>query len=365
MRERAKAEADDTAVGDVLPAHRFDEAALAAYLRDRLEGAADGLTVRQFQGGQSNPTFLLTVGGGHRYVLRKKPPGTLLPKAHQVEREYRIMDALRDTPVPVPRMRLLCEDPAIIGTAFYVMDYVDGRIIADPAAPGLTPEERRQSREAMIDTLAALHAVDWRALGLENFGRPANYVARQVDRWSRQYAASRTGTESPAMDRLMAWLPRHIPPHDETAIAHGDFRPGNLMLHPQRPEVVAVLDWELSTLGHPLADLAYFCLPYHLPAGIYGVRGLQGLDLEALGIPSEEDILATYCARTGRPSIPHWSFFLAFSLFRLAAILQGVAARAAQGNASSADAAEVGGRAGLLADVGRAIAEGPDRDFRP
>ncbi|MEX2629699.1 MAG: phosphotransferase [Tistlia sp.] len=351
-------QAPETRTCPVLPAHRFDEAALARWLGGRLPGAAEGFALRQFQGGQSNPTFLLTCRGGQRYVLRKKPPGELLPKAHQVEREYRVMAALAPTPVPVPGMRLLCEDPGPIGTAFYVMDYVEGRIAADPAAPDLSPEQRRPSRLAMVETLARLHAVDWRAVGLAGFGRPEGYVERQVSRWSRQYEASRQGGGLPDMDRLAAWLSARVPAEQETAIAHGDYRVGNLVLHAEEPRIVAVLDWELATLGHPVADLAYFCMPYHLPAGVPGVRGLQGLDLAALGIPGEEEILAAYCEHSGRPALPHWRFFLAFSLFRLAAILQGVAARAALGNASNADAREVGSRAGLLAAAGRRIAEG-------
>ena len=350
---------DDGLLGAILPAHRFDETSLAVYLRSRLPGVERGLEVQQFRGGQSNPTFLLTAGAGQRYVLRKKPPGKLLPKAHQVEREHRVMAALYGTAVPVPRMHLLCEETEVIGTPFYVMDFVPGRILADPAAPGLTPAERRQSRMAMVDVLASLHAVDWRDIGLADFGRSENYLARQVARWSQQYAASRTDAEIPAMDWLTAWLADNLPvAQQEVAVVHGDYRPGNLVLHTNRPDVVAVLDWELSTLGHPLADLAYFCLPYHLPAGLPGLRGLRGHDLEELGLPSEKEVLAVYAERSGRGTIGDWAFFLAFSLFRLAAILQGVAARAAQGNASSADAQEVGGRAGLLAEVGQSIAQG-------
>ncbi|WP_119166758.1 phosphotransferase [Algihabitans albus] len=350
---------EDSLQESILPAHRFDETALRAYLHGRLDGIEQGLELRQFRGGQSNPTFLLTTGGGQRYVLRKKPPGKLLPKAHQVEREYRVMAALRHTSVPVPRMHLLCEEADVIGTAFYIMDFVAGRILADPAAPGMTPTERRKSRLAMVDVLASLHAVDWRDLGLADFGRSENYLARQVARWSQQYAASRTGAVIPAMDWLTAWLADNSPlERQEVAVVHGDYRPGNLVLHPDRPELIAILDWELSTLGHPLADLAYFCLPYHLPAGQPGLRGLRGHDLKALNLPSEAEVLATYADRSGRAEIGDWGFFLAFSLFRLAAILQGVAARAAQGNASSADAKEVGGRAGLLAEVGQSIAQG-------
>lgn len=340
---------------DVLPGHRFDEGALRAYLRPHLAGIGDGFRVRQFQGGQSNPTFLIEAGA-HRYVLRKKPSGKLLPSAHQVEREYRVMTALRESDVPVPRTRLLCEDPEVMGTAFYIMDHVPGRIIGEPELPEMTATERGAVYQAMAATLARLHRVDWRAAGLEDYGRPRDYVARQIRRWTQQYEASRTES-LPAMERLVAWLPEHIPEADETAIAHGDFRIGNLILHPERPAVVAVLDWELSTLGHPLADLAYCCMPYHLPAGKSGVRGLAGLDLVALGIPSEACFLESYRAHSGRDSIPQWRFFLAFSLFRLAAILQGVQARALQGNAANTDALEVGRRAGLLAEAGWRLAE--------
>jgi aminoglycoside phosphotransferase (APT) family kinase protein len=342
-------------VVEVLAAHRFDEGALADYLRPKLEGIAQGLTVRQFQGGQSNPTFLLEAGG-QRYVLRKKPPGKLLPSAHQVEREYKVLAALKDTDVPVPPVHLLCEDASVIGTAFYVMDYVPGRLYSQPTLAEAPRQERAAIYEAMADTLARLHRVDWQAVGLADFGRPSGYVARQIKRWSGQYEASRTG-EMPAMEKLMAWLPEHIPAEDETAIAHGDFRPGNLLLHPERPEVVAVLDWELATLGHPLADLAYCCMPYHLPAGVAGVKGLVGLDLAAEGLPPESRFLAAYRERVGRQRIEHWNFFLAFSLFRLAAILQGVYHRALQGNASNADALEVGQRAGILAEAGWRLAQ--------
>lgn len=339
---------------DVLPAHRFDEAALKAYLQSRLPDVAT-LQIRQFQGGQSNPTYLLDTGQ-HRYVLRKKPPGKLLPSAHQVEREYRVISALADTDVPVPRARLLCEDSEVIGTPFYVMDYVEGRVCPYPELTEVARDQRRPVYMAMADTLARLHSVDWQAVGLADFGKPENYVARQIKRWSGQYEASRT-EHLEAMDNLIAWLPENIPGAEETTIAHGDFRLGNLLLHPERPEVVAVLDWELSTLGHPLADLAYCCMPYHLPTGIEGIRGLVGQDLEELGIPDEAEFLQAYCQRTGRSGIPRWNFYLAFSLFRIAAILQGVYARALQGNASSGNALEVGRRAGLLADVGWKLAQ--------
>lgn len=236
------------------------------------------------------------------------------------------------------------------------MDYVEGRVYAEPKLSAVAREERAPIYEAMIDTLARLHRVDWQAVGLGDFGKPDNYVARQLKRWTAQYQASKTGELEP-MERLIEWLPANMPEEDETTIAHGDFRLGNLMLHPSRPEVVAVLDWELSTLGHPLADLAYCCLPYHTPAEGEGLKGLVGVDLAEQGLPSEQEIVAAYCRRTGRDGIPDWNFFLAFSLFRLAAIVQGVYARALAGNASNADALEVGKRAGLLADIGWQIAQ--------
>lgn len=340
---------------DVLPAHRFDEAGLRDYLRPHLDGVAESFNVKQFQGGQSNPTFLIQAGK-QRYVLRKKPPGKLLPSAHQVEREYRVIEALQKTDVPVPITRLLCEDDSIIGTAFYIMDFVEGRVLEHPALPNAAKEERWAIYEAMADTLAKLHRVDWQAVGLEGYGRPDQYVQRQIKRWSQQYEASKTG-DLPSMERLMQWLPENAPEEDETTIAHGDFRLGNLMLHPSRPEVIAVLDWELSTLGHPLADLGYCCMPYHLPGDMPGIRGVTGLDLQAENIPDEQTFLRIYSERVGRDSVPDWYFFLAFSLFRIAAILQGVYARALQGNASNADALKVGERAGVLADIGWRLAQ--------
>jgi aminoglycoside phosphotransferase (APT) family kinase protein len=340
---------------DVLPAHRFDEERLLAWLQAELPEVGERLDVRQFQGGQSNPTFLLVTDGG-QYVLRKKPPGKTLPSAHMVEREYRVMKALADhTGVPVPMVRVLCEDSAIIGTPFYVMDFLDGRILSHSALPELGREDRLLAHQSAIDTLAALHSVDVNTIGLGDYGRPEGYVARQVTRWSKQYLASKTD-ELPAMDKLMAWLPANIPAADETAIAHGDYRFGNLMLAPDKPEVIGILDWELSTLGHPLADLAYFCLPYYLPSDMEGMRGLQGEDLEALGIPDEQSTIARYCTQTGRDGIEDWHVFLAFSLFRLAAILQGVYKRALDGNAANANALNVGKRASLLADIGWQIA---------
>jgi aminoglycoside phosphotransferase (APT) family kinase protein len=344
----------------VREAHRFDEARLAEYLHRNLPGCAGAIAIRQFQGGQSNPTFLVEAngieGGGRRWVLRKKPPGKLLPSAHMVEREYRIIRALADTGVPVPPARLLCEDASIIGTPFYVMDFVQGRVFTDPKLPDLSPADRSAVYIAMAETLAKLHSVDWRAAGLADYGRPENYVPRQIARWSKQYEASKTG-EIPAMDKLIEWLPAHIPPRDEATIAHGDYRLGNLIFHPTEPRVVAVLDWELSTLGHPLSDLAYNCMLYRLPADLPTVRGFGDADLKALGIPDERTYVATYAKHTGRDPGADWAFFLAFSLFRYAAIVQGVYARALQGNASSASAEQLGRAAPRLAEIGWQLAE--------
>lgn len=340
---------------DVLPAHKFDEAKLLSWLQTEIPGFGDRLDVKQFQGGQSNPTFLLDTDSG-RYVLRKKPPGKTLPSAHMVEREYKVMRALSEhTDVPVPKVRVLCEDNDIIGTPFYAMDYMEGRIVSHSALRALDRSERLPAHHSAIDTLAALHSVDVNTVGLGDYGRPEGYVARQVSRWTKQYLASKTD-DMPAMDKLIEWLPENLPSTDECAIAHGDYRFGNLMLAPDRPEVIAILDWELSTLGHPLADLAYYCLPYYLPSDMEGMRGLQGEDLEALGIPTEQETITRYCTKTGRDGIDDWHVYLAFSLFRLAAILQGVYKRALDGNAANANALDVGKRASLLAQVGWRIA---------
>jgi aminoglycoside phosphotransferase (APT) family kinase protein len=323
----------------VLANHRFDEARLVAYLRERLPDFPEDCTVRQFQGGQSNPTFHLSTSRGS-YVLRKQPPGTLLPSAHAVDREFLIMQALAGSAVPVPRMYLLCQDPAVIGQMFYLMEWVDGRVFADAALPGLEPAERAQLYEAMNETLAKLHRVDFAAAGLSGFGRPERFVARQIARWSRQYGS--TGlTDSPEMERLMVWLPAQDPGPEEVAINHGDYRIGNLLFDPAAPRVVAVLDWELSTLGHPIADLAYNCLVYY---GLTVEGGRFDADaLAASGVPSERDYVAAYCRRVGRSSIPEWRFFLVFALFRAASIMAGVYRRARSGNAADAHALEVSG----------------------
>ncbi len=336
---------------EVREAHRFEVAALERYLAERIEGLAGPVTIRQFEGGQSNPTYYVAAAG-REYVLRRKPPGRLLPSAHLVEREHRILSALEGSGVPVPRTRLLCEDPGVIGTVFYVMDYVPGRVFRDPRLPGLTPRDREAIYEHMVDILARLHRLDWQALGLADFGRPGNYFARQIHRWTEQYRASETET-IPSMDRLIAWLPEHIPADDRTTVVHGDFRLENMVVHPIEPRIVAVLDWELSTLGHPLADLAYNCLPYHLGGAVF--PGLADEDLAALGIPSEDRSLDAYCRRVGRSGIPDWPFYLAFAMFRLAAILQGIMGRVRDGTAADRRAREHGVLARPLADAAWAL----------
>jgi aminoglycoside phosphotransferase (APT) family kinase protein len=330
----------------VRDAHRFDERALEDYLAAHVAGFRGPMRVSQFDSGQSNPTFHLAAESG-AYVLRKKPPGRLLPSAHMVEREHRVMTALAGTGVPVPPVLHLCTDEHVIGTPFFVMAYVPGRIFRHPSLPELTPADRRRVYEAMIDVLAQLHTVDYAAVGLADYGRPGNYYARQITRWSEQYVAAKTD-DMPAMDRLMSWLPAHIPPGEETSLVHGDYRLENLIFHPTDPHIVAVVDWELSTLGHPLGDLAYNCLSYHLDPALLGVAPTTQ-DTE--GRPSEAEQIDRYCRLTGRDGIPHWNFYVAFSLFRLASILQGVYARGLQGNASSAQALQRGAHAHAIADA--------------
>ena len=333
------------APGPVRAAHRFDEAALEPYLKTNVAGFEGPLGVQQFGGGQSNPTFLLTAGR-RRYVLRKKPPGQLLKSAHQVDREYRIMKALATTDVPVPKMHVLCEDESVIGTSFYVMDFLEGRIFRDPQLPDLAPAERAAIYDSMNDVLARLHNVDFAKIGLGDFGKPGNYFERQIARWITQYRAAQT-TDIPEMERLIEWMPSNVPKDDSVSIAHGDYRLENTIFHPAEPRMIAVLDWELSTIGHPLADLAYNCMGYHVMNPRQG--GLVDLDYAALGIPSENDYVAKYCARTGRARIENWSFYLAFALFRLASISQGVYKRGLDGNASSETAAQFGNSCQFLA----------------
>jgi aminoglycoside phosphotransferase (APT) family kinase protein len=325
--------------------------ALQAYLKEHLPGFSGTLTAEKFPGGQSNPTFLLS-DGNSQWVLRRKPPGELLASAHAVDREYRVLSALADTDVPVARTWLLCEDESVIGSMFYVMEYLDGRVFWDPKLPEIdSPQERAAMYDEMNRVLAALHSVDPTALGLADFGRPGSYFERQVSRWTKQYRASET-ERSEAMETLIAWLPANMPDDDgQVSLVHGDYRLDNLMFHASEPRIIGVLDWELSTLGHPLADLSYQVMAWQLPDND-GVRGLMGVDRGALGLPTDEAYVARYCERTGRESISHWNFYLAFCFFRLAAILQGVKKRALIGTASSAEAEARGALVEPLAQLG-------------
>ena len=338
--------------------HRFDETRLAGYLSGALPELHLPLALLQFQGGQSNPTFLMTDAAGHRYVLRKKPPGAILPSAHAVEREYAAMRALGPTGVPVPAARLLCEDAGVIGTAFYVMDFIDGRVLTDLRLSALPHGERAAYYNAAADGLAALHRVDWRRAGLESFGRPDAYIARQIGRWTKQYLASDPEPNAD-MDALIAWLPAHLPPDEPGVIAHGDYRLGNLIFAQDGPRLLAILDWELATIGHPMADLAYLASFYHLPQSGGPFQGLGGADLAALGLPSEHDLVTRYCAGVGR-AFPagDWPFYLAFSLFRSASIGWGVYDRSRRGNAADARAHLYGDMFRTCASVSWGIAQG-------
>jgi aminoglycoside phosphotransferase (APT) family kinase protein len=340
---------------EVTERHRFDVARLADYLTRHLPGFSGPLEVKQFQGGQSNPTYLLTTPN-RRYVMRSKPgpAAKLLPSAHAIEREFRVMRALAGQGIPVPEVLLLVEDESLIGRAFFVMEHVAGRILWDQSLPGMTPGERAAIYDEMNRVIAALHSVDVEAAGLADYGKAGNYFARQISRWSKQYQASETEPIE-AMNRLIEWLPQHIPPGDETTVVHGDYRLDNLIFHPTEAKIVAILDWELSTLGHPLADFSYHCMSWHIPPGQF--RGIAGLDLAALGIPSESEYIRRYCQRTGRSGIEHWDFYLAYNLFRIAAILQGVYKRALEGIASSNNALEAGKRARGLAELGWQMAQ--------
>jgi aminoglycoside phosphotransferase (APT) family kinase protein len=338
----------------VEPRDRFDGERLVAYLKQHIDNFAGPLEVQQFKGGQSNPTYLLSAGN-KKFVLRRKPPGKLLPSAHAVDREYRIITALRDTGVPVPRSYVLCEDDSVIGTAFYVMEYVDGRVIWDPSMPGASNAERAAVYDELNRVIARLHQVEYAAVGLNDYGKPGNYLERQIARWTKQYRASET-EKIEAMDRLIDWLPENTPASDETAIVHGDYRLDNVIFHRSEPRILAVLDWELSTLGHPLADFSYHCMAWRLSPSEF--RGLVGNDLAGLGIPSEQAYVARYCERTGRREIPNWDFYMAYNMFRLAGILQGIMGRVVDGTAASQHAAEQGKRARPMAEAGWRQVEG-------
>jgi aminoglycoside phosphotransferase (APT) family kinase protein len=317
--------------------YRFDEAALSRWMEANVEGFAGPLTVEQFKGGQSNPTYKL-VTPARAYVLRRKPPGPVLKGAHAVEREAQVLSALGSVGFPVARVYGLCTDESVIGSWFYVMEMVEGRIFWDATFPEVPREERPAYFDAMNATIAQLHSIDHVSVGLADYGKPGNYFARQVGRWSRQYLEDELAGRDPNMDALVEWLPGAIPEGDETSVVHGDFRCDNMIFHPTEPRVIAVLDWELSTLGHPLADFAYHAMMYHMPPNI--VAGLEGADLAALNIPSEADYVASYCRRTGRDAIPSWDFYMAFNFFRLAAIFHGIKGRYLRGTAASANASE-------------------------
>jgi aminoglycoside phosphotransferase (APT) family kinase protein len=334
----------------VPPRQRFDEVALERYLHAHLPGLRGPLSVEQFRGGQSNPTFLLTDANGAHYVLRKKPAGALLPSAHAIDREFRILQALQASAVPVAQPLCLCTDESVIGTMFYLMSYVAGRNFWDPTLPGSTVAERAAIYGEILRVIVALHRLDYGAVGLADYGRPGNYFARQIARWSKQYRASET-ERIEAMEKLLVWLPANIPPGEETALVHGDYRLDNLIFSAREPRLLAVVDWELSTLGHPLADFSYHVMLWRVGEG--EIRGLRGVDLPALGIPTEAEYVDAYCRRAGRAAIEPrvWEFCMAYNLFRIASIRQGIMKRVLEGTAASARARESGERARQAAEL--------------
>ena len=341
----------NTGTREVREQHRFDVERLESYMASHVESFRGPLRVSQFKGGQSNPTYRLEADSGN-YVLRRKPPGKLLASAHAVDREFRVISALYAADFPVPRPCVLCDDDAVIGTMFFIMEFVDGRIFWDLDLPDVSAADRAALYDNVNDTIARLHSFDYAALGLEDYGKPGNYFARQISRWSGQYRASETVSIEP-MDALIDWLPANIPEDDSAAVVHGDFRLDNMIVHPTEPRVVAVLDWELSTIGHPLADFTYHLMAWQMPEVGIGSTGLLGKDLPALGIPDEDAYTARYCERTGRSAgIPHRSFYSAFNFFRLAAILQGIAGRVRDGTAASAHAEQAVKAVAPLADLG-------------
>ena len=328
--------------------NKFDVPRLEKVLEAQIDGFQGPIDLEQFSGGQSNPTFLLKTPK-KKYVLRRKPPGKLLPSAHAVDREYRVMDALAETGVPVAKMHYLCEDETVIGTAFYVMDFVDGRVLWDGMLPELDPKQRADIYDELNRVIAALHSVDYGSVGLESFGRPGNYIERQINRWTKQYRASETEYIE-AMENLIEWLPKNIPQDERTSVVHGDYRLDNVIFHPTEPRILAVLDWELSTLGNPLADFAYHCMYWRLTPGEF--RGISGTDHLESGIPSEEDYVSKYCERVGSNAIDHWDFYIAYNMFRLGGILQGIMGRVKDGTASSPHAVAQGKRARPMAEAG-------------
>lgn len=338
-----------TGIQEVDPRHAFDVPRLAAYLQTQLEEFDGALTVRQFMGGQSNPTYLLS-DGTREWVLRRKPPGKLLSSAHATDREFRILSALGKTDIPVPRVRGYCDDESVVGTEFYLMDRVEGRILVDQTLPDFSPEERRSLYESQVSVLASLHQLDQEALGLGDYGKPGNYFARQIHVWGKQYRSAFEGEDGdcPAMERLLEWLPENIPDDDSTTIVHGDFGLNNVVIHSTEPRVVAILDWELSTLGHPLADLTYHLAGRLSPSGHFSK--MDDAQLKALGIPTQAEYVARYCELAGRPIVEALDFYLAFHLFRTAGIMFGIAGRAKAGTAASAQAEELGRNAVPLAN---------------
>ena len=336
---------------------KVDLGALSDYMHKHVAGFSGDLQIQQFKGGQSNPTFMLTAGS-QRYVLRTKPApaAKLLPSAHAIEREFRVMDALSKAGFPAARQYALCEDEEVIGRAFYIMEFMDGRVLWDQSMPDMSNAERAAHYDEMNRVIAQLHTIDYKAIGLETYGKPGNYFERQIDRWTRQYKASET-EHIPAMDHLIEWLPQHIPAGEQTTIVHGDYRLDNMIFHPTEPRILAVLDWELSTLGHPLADFSYHCMSWHIVPGLF--RGIAGLDLKSLGIPSEEDYLAKYSERTGIAIHKEdFRFYLAYNMFRMAGILQGIMKRYQDGTAASEQALKNGQAARPMAEMGWEFASG-------
>ena len=344
----------NSGTSDVREGMGFDVGALDAWMRENVEGYSGPLTVEQFKGGQSNPTYKLLTPA-RNYVLRRKPPGVLLKSAHAVDREFAVISALGKTGFPVARAYALCTDDSVLGTWFYVMDCVDGRVIWDPTFPGMSSDVRAAHFDAMNDTIARLHMTDYASIGLADYGRPGNYFNRQIGRWSRQYVEDEAAGRDPNMDKLVEWLPANIPPGDETSIVHGDYRCDNMIFSADEPKVRAVLDWELSTLGHPLADFSYHLMMYRMPSTEPG--GMADKDLAALGIPSEAEYVAAYCRRTGRAGIDNLDFYMAFNMFRLAAIVHGIKGRVVRGTAASSHAKEMAKRVEPMAAAAWDMAE--------
>ncbi len=351
--QQPSAQEANSGTKDVTDQHKFDENALVAWMNENVEGFQGPLEIRQFKGGQSNPTYQL-VTPTKKYVMRRKPPGKLLPSAHAVDREFRAISALYPLGFPVAKPYGLCVDDSVIGTMFYVMEMVEGRILWDLALPDLSPEQRWKTYEAKVNTFADLHNVDWRKAGLEGFGKEGDYVARQIHRWTKQYKASET-IKIPEMDKLIEWLPKNIPPGDKTTIVHGDYRLDNMVLHPTEPRVIAVLDWELSTLGDPLADFSYHLMQWKMPGRGEGLSNIT--DFKSYGIPTMDEYVAMYCKRTGREDgLPELDYYFAYNAFRLAGILQGIVGRVRDGTAASANAESNAARVVPLAEFAAASA---------